>query len=65
MRGLCVGKDRLFSRHSQGLATTLVAKDRVLAHNPVGALFLANHYFRRIWGPLKPDKLPTKPAGER
>ena len=40
--GLCVGHDSLFFRHSQGLATTLVAKDRVLAHNPVGALHLAD-----------------------
>ena len=27
--GLCVGHDSLFFRHSRGLATTLVAKDRV------------------------------------
>ncbi|MEK6710151.1 MAG: DUF1847 domain-containing protein [Nitrospinota bacterium] len=63
--GLCVGHDSLFFRHSQGLATTLVAKDRVLAHNPVGALYLADSYFSRVWGPLKPAKLPTKPAGGR
>jgi uncharacterized metal-binding protein len=37
--GLCVGHDALFNRHSEALVTTLVAKDRVLAHNPVGAIY--------------------------
>ena len=59
--GLCVGHDSLFFRHSEGLATTLVAKDRVLAHNPIGALQLADTYFSRIWGPLKPETAPKLP----
>lgn len=63
--GLCVGHDSLFIRHSQGLVTTLVTKDRVLAHNPVGALHLADTYYRRVWGPDKPEKLPTKPKEGR
>ena len=63
--GLCVGHDSLFFRHSKGLATTLVAKDRVLAHNPIGALQLADTYFARIWGPLKPPMPPTLPAEGR
>ena len=63
--GLCVGHDSLFVRHSEGLATTLVVKDRVLAHNPVGALHLADGYFSRIWGPDKPEKPPTKPMPGR
>jgi uncharacterized metal-binding protein len=54
--GLCVGHDSLFFRHSQGLATTLVAKDRVLAHNPIGALQLADTYYSRVWGPLKAQR---------
>ena len=61
--GLCVGHDSLFFRHSKGLATTLVAKDRVLAHNPVGALQLADTYFQRVWGPDRPatpSKLPAE-----
>ncbi|OFW45173.1 MAG: hypothetical protein A3J29_09755 [Acidobacteria bacterium RIFCSPLOWO2_12_FULL_67_14b] len=49
--GLCVGHDSLFFRFSDGLATTLVAKDRVLAHNPIGALDLADTYYSRVWGP--------------
>lgn len=60
--GLCVGHDSLFIRNSQALVTTLVTKDRVLAHNPVGALHLADTYFSRVWGPHKPEKLPNKPA---
>jgi len=37
--GLCVGHDMLFTRHSQAPVTTLAVKDRVLAHNPLGALY--------------------------
>ena len=63
--GLCVGHDSLFFRHSEGLVTTLVAKDRVLAHNPVGALNLADTYFSRVWGPEKPEKPPKLPKQGR
>jgi uncharacterized metal-binding protein len=63
--GLCVGHDSLFFRHSTGLATTLVAKDRVLAHNPVGALQLADTYFQRVWGPDRPVEPRKKPAPSR
>ena len=63
--GLCVGHDSLFFRHSQGLATTLVAKDRVLAHNPLGALLLADTYYQRVWGPDRPATPPVQPAEGR
>jgi uncharacterized metal-binding protein len=63
--GLCVGHDSQFFRFSEGLVTTLVVKDRVLAHNPVGALHLADGYFSRVWGPDRPEKLPSKPAETR
>jgi uncharacterized metal-binding protein len=63
--GLCVGHDSLFFKHSDGLATTLVAKDRVLAHNPVGALQLADTYFQRVWGPDRPARLPAQPVEGR
>jgi uncharacterized metal-binding protein len=36
--GLCVGHDSIVSRVSRAPVTTLVAKDRVLAHNPIGAV---------------------------
>jgi len=48
MIGLCIGHDALFSRHSQAPVVTLIAKDRVLAHNPAAALYLSNFYYRRI-----------------
>ncbi|MEW6671299.1 MAG: DUF1847 domain-containing protein [Thermodesulfobacteriota bacterium] len=37
--GLCLGHDILFTKHSKALVTTLVVKDRVLAHNPIGAIY--------------------------
>ena len=44
--GLCVGHDSLFYKYSKALVTTLIAKDRVLAHNPAGALYCAEGYFK-------------------
>lgn len=46
--GLCVGHDSLFYRHSNAYCTTLVAKDRVLMHNPVAALYGANMYYKKL-----------------
>ncbi len=37
--GLCVGHDMIFNRHSTAPVSTLVAKDRLLAHNPLGAIY--------------------------
>ena len=45
--GLCLGHDSLFIKYSKADVTTLVVKDRVLAHNPIGALYLADTYYRR------------------
>ena len=42
--GLCVGHDSLFLKHSEALATVLVAKDRVMGHNPCAAIYTANGY---------------------
>ncbi len=44
--GLCVGHDTLFIMHSKAPVTCIAVKDRVLAHNPLGALY-AKHYFRK------------------
>ena len=63
--GLCVGHDSLFFKHASGLSTVLVAKDRVLGHNPVMALHLADTYYSRVWGPDKPAKPPKLPPGGR
>jgi len=46
--GLCVGHDSLFFMHSQAPTTVLVAKDRVLGHNPVAALYTSGTYYRRL-----------------
>lgn len=44
--GLCVGHDSLFYKYAQAPTTTLVTKDRALAHNPAGALYCAHSYFK-------------------
>lgn len=47
--GLCVGHDAIFSMTSRAPVTTLIVKDRVLAHNPVGAIY--SRYIRRTMLP--------------
>ena len=46
--GLCVGHDSLFFKYSKAFTTVLVVKDRVLAHNPVGALYTTGSYYARL-----------------
>ena len=46
--GLCVGHDSLFTKYSDALVTTLVAKDRVLAHNSVAALTNLDGYYKKL-----------------
>jgi uncharacterized metal-binding protein len=46
--GLCVGHDSLFMKYSEAPVTTLITKDRVLAHNPAAALYTASFYYRRL-----------------
>ncbi len=46
--GLCVGHDSMFYKYSEALCTTLVTKDRVLAHNPAAALYQANAYYSKL-----------------
>lgn len=47
--GLCVGHDSLFIKHSNALCTSVVTKDRVLAHNPVGALYTTGMYYSKLF----------------
>ena len=49
--GLCVGHDSLFFKYSSAYTTILVAKDRVLAHNPIGALYTTQSYYARMLRP--------------
>lgn len=44
--GLCVGHDSLFIKHSKAPITVFGVKDRVLAHNPIAALYMADGYFK-------------------
>ena len=41
--GLCIGHDILFNQHCKAPVTTFVVKDRVLAHNPMGAVYSRYH----------------------
>jgi len=45
--GLCVGHDVLFQVYSKAPTTTLIVKDRILAHNPAGALY-SRYYLRKL-----------------
>ncbi|MFB0563355.1 MAG: DUF1847 domain-containing protein [Candidatus Lokiarchaeia archaeon] len=49
--GLCVGHDVLFTKFSEAGVTTLIAKDRVLAHNPAGAI--NTYYYSMYFGELQ------------
>lgn len=46
--GLCVGHDSLFYRYSDAPVSTLITKDRILAHNPVGALYQSKAYYSKL-----------------
>jgi uncharacterized metal-binding protein len=46
--GLCVGHDSLFFMHSRAPTTVLVAKDRVLGHNPAACLYTTHSYYQRL-----------------
>lgn len=46
--GLCIGHDILFTEHSKAPVTTLAVKDRVLAHNPLGAVY-SNYYLEKVF----------------
>lgn len=46
--GLCVGHDSLFFKYSRAFTTVLVAKDRVLGHNPAAALYTSGSYYARL-----------------
>ncbi|MEF9983628.1 MAG: DUF1847 domain-containing protein [Oscillospiraceae bacterium] len=43
--GLCVGHDTLAIKYLEAPLTVLVVKDRVLCHNPIGAIYQAEGYY--------------------
>jgi len=46
--GLCVGHDSMFFKNSNAFCTVFAVKDRVLAHNPLGAVYTAKTYYKRM-----------------
>lgn len=46
--GLCVGHDSLVLKHSDALCTVLAAKDRLLGHNPLAAVYQMDAYYRSL-----------------
>lgn len=58
--GLCIGHDLLFTQHSQAPVTTLAVKDRVLAHNPLGAIY-SRYYLNKLHENEFEDQEPHKP----
>lgn len=47
--GLCIGHDILFTKYSNAPVTTFAVKDRVLAHNPMGAIY-SSYYLKQKFG---------------
>lgn len=43
--GLCVGHDSLAIKHLEAPVTVLAAKDRILGHNPLAAVYQLNSYY--------------------
>jgi uncharacterized metal-binding protein len=46
--GLCIGHDIIFTEHSEAPVTTLIVKDRVLSHNPAGAIYTSYYREKRF-----------------
>ncbi len=53
--GLCVGHDAIFNSACPGPVTTLVVKDRLLAHNPLGAIY--SRYWKKKLNILADDEI--------
>ena len=50
--GLCVGHDALFLKYATAYNTVLASKDRLLAHNPLAAIYQYDSYYRYLKTPL-------------
>jgi uncharacterized metal-binding protein len=46
--GLCVGHDSLFLKYAEAPCTVLAAKDRLLGHNPLAAVYTIDSYYRSL-----------------
>jgi hypothetical protein len=49
----CVGHDTLFIKYLNGPLTILAVKDRVLAHNPLGAVYAEFYLEKKLAGHKK------------
>ena len=52
--GLCVGHDTIFFKYTKTPVTVLAVKDRVLAHNPLGAVYADWYFEKKIASHKKP-----------
>lgn len=57
--GLCVGHDSLFLKYANALSTVLAVKDRLLAHNPLAAVYQCESYYRYLKQPIDTFKSQT------
>ena len=48
LMGLCVGHDSLFLKYASAPCTILAAKDRLLGHNPLAAVYTSLSYYRSL-----------------
>ncbi len=46
--GLCVGHDSLVIKHLEAPVTILAAKDRLMGHNPLAAVYNMNSYYAHL-----------------
>jgi uncharacterized metal-binding protein len=46
--GLCVGHDSLFLKYAEAPCTVLAAKDRLLGHNPLAAIYNIDSYYSAL-----------------
>lgn len=46
--GLCVGHDSLVFKYAEAPCTVLAAKDRLLGHNPLAAIYNIDSYYRSL-----------------
>jgi uncharacterized metal-binding protein len=46
--GLCVGHDSLLFQFAEAPCTVLAAKDRLLGHNPLAAIYTLDSYYRHL-----------------
>ncbi|MGN1480352.1 DUF1847 domain-containing protein [Porcipelethomonas sp.] len=54
--GLCVGHDTLFFKYSNAPVSVLAVKDRVLAHNPLGGVYMCDNFMKNRFFPPKENE---------